>query len=269
MFALASFVATGCGAVAMIAAGLPMLALTNLAAWAAGAVLAAIVARRAPGEGAMLWSGAITVAALGLTLAAPGQSDVHRWVPLGPAQVNVAGLLLPFFIVVSTAYRPKPLATDAIWLAVAALLMLQPDASQNTAFAAAVIAALLTQWRRREVPVILALMAIVAGTWLRPDPLEPVAHVEGVLSMCFAISPLLAVLAGLSLAALAASPFAATNTAPKAPTLAVSTYIAVICIAPLFGAFPVPLIGYGLSFPIGLWLGYAALQALPARRNTL
>lgn len=41
--------------------------------------------------------------------------------------------------------------------------------------------------------------------------------------------------------------------------LALSAYFALLSLAPIFGHFPVPLVGLGLSFPIGWWLGFALL----------
>ncbi len=42
---------------------------------------------------------------------------------------------------------------------------------------------------------------------------------------------------------------------------ALALYIAVACVAPIFGWFPVPLVGAGMSFPLGLWLGIGLLAA--------
>jgi hypothetical protein len=38
-------------------------------------------------------------------------------------------------------------------------------------------------------------------------------------------------------------------------------YFISVGICPNFGAFPVPLIGLGMSFPVGYWLGIALLCA--------
>lgn len=39
-------------------------------------------------------------------------------------------------------------------------------------------------------------------------------------------------------------------------------YFASVSIAPLFGWFPVPLVGPGMSFPIGFWLGMGLVLAV-------
>src|ERR687898_915559 len=136
VFAVASLVAvaTGCLVVAVDDASAGAWPL-DLAAWSAGAVVALAVSRFASPTFARV----VTLAApIGLlaSLAYPGQAGVHRWVDIGPFHANVAALLLPAFVVALAA-----LVRDGswIWLACAAcavLLVLQPDASQATAFAA-------------------------------------------------------------------------------------------------------------------------------------
>ena len=41
---------------------------------------------------------------------------------------------------------------------------------------------------------------------------------------------------------------------------ALSAYFTACAIVPLFGAYPVPLVGLGMSFPLGWWLGMALLS---------
>jgi cell division protein FtsW (lipid II flippase) len=139
VFAVASFVAVAAGCLVVAVDGAPAGAWPlNLAAWGAGAVMALAVSRFASPP----FARAVTFAApVGLlaSLANPGQAGVHRWIDIGPVQANVAALLLPAFVVALAA-----LVRDGswIWLACAAcavLLVLQPDASQATAFAAAVL----------------------------------------------------------------------------------------------------------------------------------
>jgi hypothetical protein len=200
------------------------------------------------------------------TFLAPAQAGVHRWIDIGPLHVNVAALLLPPSIVA--------LAFCGIWsrtglafvVAMAALLILQPDASQATSFLVAVIVLLArsTGPRAGRLAAMAAAILVAAFAWTRPDPLQPVAEVEGVFSLAFAVSPALGAVAALALAAVSFAPFAiraAAGAAHRTAALALTAYFVMAAICPAFGAFPVPLVGLGMSFPVGYWLGLALLLA--------
>jgi hypothetical protein len=65
----------------------------------------------------------------------------------------------------------------------------------------------------------------------------------------------------MALAGAALSPLLVWFAHPGAVSpLALAAYLAVTAAAFLFGAYPVPLAGYGLSFVIGWWLGIAVLS---------
>jgi cell division protein FtsW (lipid II flippase) len=202
-----------------------------------------------------------------------GQSGVHRWISLGPLNWNVAFLCLPAAVVAFAATA----RSGSRWTWWAALviqleLCLQPDASQATAFAAASVVALLTSQfpdrARLTASLLFVLMAVLA--WNRPDPLAPVPEVEGILKLAGAVSRGMVALCAFSLAAVTASPLfgwnhAQANANPSA--IALSIYCFTCALMPLFGAFPVPLVGMGQSPIIGSWLGIGALMTVcgPAR----
>ncbi|HET6765046.1 MAG TPA: hypothetical protein VFH27_15280, partial [Longimicrobiaceae bacterium] len=110
----------------------------NLIAWAVGALIAALFAiQRSNG----FLRGLLVAAPVGLaaTLLNPGQQGVHRWVDVGPIHTNLAALLLPGAVVALAALSARERWT---WLAAAlvgVLLVLQPDASQATAFGAGMV----------------------------------------------------------------------------------------------------------------------------------
>ena len=267
IFAVASFVAVaaGCLAVAINDASSGAW-LLNLAAWGVGAVVALAVSRLA----SPLFARVVTFAApagLLASLANPSQAGVHRWIDIGPVHANVAALLLPAFVVALAA-----LVHDGSWVwlasaACAASLILQPDASQATAFAAAVLVVMVRLPVARAIRVGAAVLvssgAVVA--WLRPDPLAPVAEAEGIVGLAYALSPPIAVAAVVALGGAALAPVMAA-TRPERPAartaaLALSAYLAFSALAPLFGAFPVPLVGIGVSPVIGSWMGAGVLAA--------
>jgi hypothetical protein len=147
-----------------------------------------------------------------------------------------------------------------------ALLVFQPDASQATSFFAAVVILIAgsTAPKVGRFAAIACAIIIAAIAWARPDPLKPVAAVEGIFALAFAMSPLLALAAAVALAAACFAPLAIRNGADaqhQIAALAVTIYFICTALCPAFGAFPVPLVGLGMSFPAGYWLGIALLCA--------
>lgn len=258
LFGAASLAAVAIGAVVCAASDVPAGSWArNLAAWAAGAALAGAIARFArPGFSTIaLWTLPVGLLA---TLISPDQEGVHRWVDLGPLHVNMAMLLMPGAVVAIAASAEKQLTWVAFLISLA-VLAVQPDASQATTLAivGAMVAIIGTKppLIRWSVPVIAAGFAVAA--WLRPDPLQPVPEVEGIVGLAFAVSPLLAGAAVLSLTAVAAAP---TRTW-RLPGLALGLCFILWALMPLFGAFPVPFVGIGMSPIVGGWLGVGLLAA--------
>lgn len=239
-------------------------------AWAVGAGLAALLARygeprRAPAGAVVLGTGALIA-----TLFSPPVEGVHRWLDIGPLHINAAALFLPAVIVALAAIRIPSRAAVVVMFGVAAVLLAQPDASQLMAFALAasilvVRSAVASRWK--AFALLVAIVFTLVG-WMRPDPLKPVAEVEQIFTMCAAVSPLLAWIASLALAAAAVAPLAhspATSSATRDAGLALSAYFVAVSIAPFLGCFPVPLVGLGMSFPIGWWLGIGLLLVIARR----
>lgn len=206
----------------------------------------------------------VAFVALAATFLAPAQSGVHRWIGAGPLHINVAALVLPPSVIA--------LAFSGIWsriglafvAATAAMLVLQPDASQATSFLVAVIILLggSPAPRAGRIGTIAVCILITAIAWGRPDPLQPVAEVEGILLLAKAISPVLSVAAAIALMAASLAPYCIRNTAgapDRIAALALAGYFISAAVCSNFGAFPVPLVGLGMSFPVGYWLGIALL----------
>lgn len=234
--------------------------LRNLIAWALGLAMAVGLARWAGARAELVF---LVLAPVGLaaTFLSADLQGVHRWVDLGPLHLNVAQVLLPPAIVAMAA------RADAWrWLVAGAatvLLALQPDASQATAWggALAVLIAMSPGQGWAKAGGFLGLAAVIAVAWSRPDPLAPVAEVEEIMRLAWAVTPLAAVAAWTALAGACLS--VAASRTPAAVALA--AYAVLAALMPLVGWFPVPLVGMTMSPIIGLWLG-AGLLAAQARR---
>lgn len=259
-----SLIAVATGAAVCAASGVPAaLWGRNLAAWVVGAAAAVGIAWawRPAMAPVALWLAPIGLAA---TFLAPGMDGVHRWTDLGPLHMNMAMLLLPAAVAaLPAADGPRPLSWGAMVLTLA-LLAAQPDASQATTLAAVVALVAVATVRRAglRLGLIAAALVVAVIAWLRPDPLLPVPEVEGIVGLAFAVSPAAGGLAVLSLAAVGASPVLWTRAG--APGLRLAGAALGLCLlgwaaTPMFGAFPVPLVGVGLSPILGAWLGAGVL----------
>jgi hypothetical protein len=230
-------------------------------------LLVALAARRAGAQ-----AGFLLAAPVGLivTLLSPGLEGVHRWAQLGSVRLNPAEILLPAAVAAFALLGPGRLWAWLVAAAIATLLVAQPDASQATAFGGAWIVALLLSESSRGLRwggLALAGVAIAAA-WLRPDPLAPVPEVEGILQLAWAVSPLAALLAAVSLGATVLTPLLAArrdDAIPRTASLSLACYFLLSAVTPAVGAFPVPLVGMGVSPILGFWLGAGLLAALSPR----
>jgi cell division protein FtsW (lipid II flippase) len=253
-------VALGCAIAAAHGVGAGSWA-RNLVAWGVGAAAASVVARRPAILPGFLSAAA---AALAVTLLNAPVDGVHRWIDVGPLHINAAAVLLPAATVALAVLHDRRWH----WLAAAAilgLLVVQPDASQATAFGAGMLVVLASL--RAPVAVraggAAATVLAVAAAWLRPDPLAPVPEVEEIIGLAWAWSPLAAAAAVALLAATALWPLrmAVADRPAKVAALALAACCVVTALAPMFGAFPVPLVGVGMSAILGFWVGAGALAA--------
>lgn len=270
VFALVSLAAVGLGAWVCAASGVPTGSWSrNLIAWGVGAGLAAGLAFAGGRPLSLAIALAIALAAAPSGLAASflfaDQEGVHRWIDLGPVHANVAMLLLPAAVVALGG-----LAGGArLWpwfLTVAAmvLLVLQPDASQALALAAAagLIAALSVRRVAVRFAVIAALAGFAAAAWFRPDPLDSVPEVEGLVGLAFKVSPFAGAGVLILIAAVIVAPVLAlrtTDTAVRIASWGLGACLLLWAVAPWLGAFPVPFAGVGMSPIVGAWLGVGLL----------
>ncbi len=262
-YGVLSLLAIAIGVLTMVQTGTPALRwIPNLAAWTVGGVVSFAIARTGPGPRSWLGIAGVGGLLIVATLAGPDQSGVHRWIAIGPLLINIAALVLPAVIVSLARLGPQHRAPPIIATVIVAILAVQPDASQALALALACFAWLLPA-RTASSWTAAACIGGLAGIALaQPDPLLPVAEVEQIVALAGAVHVALAALAVTLLAVLPLLVWR--GRAGDTAAMALALYIAAISAAPLFGWFPVPLVGAGMSFPLGLWLGIALLVTTTA-----
>lgn len=208
----------------------------------------------------------VCIVLLVLTFVDSGLSGVHRWISIGPVKMNVGSIVLPILII----ELGKTINFQNWWpitfliIGVSLILLFQPDASNTSAFAFASIFILFKsitktiQYLALGIPLIISILA-----WVYLDSLEPVSYVEEILQMAMNVSPITFALGVLSLL-LMPLPFFIFKTKKYKPIfVSIGIYFSLIILSTLFGNFPVPLLGYGIS-PI---IGYAIAITWLFRHN--
>jgi len=268
VFGVVSLAAVGLGAWVCAASGVPTGSwLRNLIAWGVGAVLAAGLAfagGRPLSLGVALFAAPIGLAASFLN---PDQEGVHRWIDAGPLHVNVAMLLLPAAVVALAGLARDRLWPWAVVLGAAALLFMQPDASQALALAVAagLVAVMTVRPLGARLTILALLAAMAAVAWFRPDPLESVPEVEGLVGLAFKASPIAGAGVLALLAAVTAAPpltVRVNDATLRAASWGLGACFLVWAVAPWLGAFPVPFAGIGMSPIVGAWLGVGLLAGM-------
>lgn len=257
-------VASGCYVMAAAHTGSAFW-LRNVMAWVAGALLAFALFRVRFSPKFAVGTIVVCIAALMATILGAGEMGVHRWVNAGPLHINVAALVLPLLLVALSVAPPNPLIRFGSAIFIIVLLYLQPDASQASAFAMAVV--LLMGFESSGTLIgrmwVAAIFTLAAATWLRRDPLPSVPEVEGIIGLAWRLSPAIAVSALVCLAVTVASPLILVPRGPAARVaIASSSYFAISALAPFCSIFPVPLVGAGMSSIVGFWIGIGSLGAL-------
>jgi cell division protein FtsW (lipid II flippase) len=231
---------------------------TNLAAAAVGLLVFAVIRFSAGPANRFRWyltaGGSIT--AILFTFAAHGLDGVHRWLYAGSLGLHAAAIVAPVMIA-CVATAPSRRAAIAIAVATGILLALQPDAAQATSFAAGCAVIFIHDRRlgtRVTAVVLVALLACAIVSVVRKDPLQPVRYVEGIFNLVSARGPAWALLGSFTLLLLPVPYILGWMRSRQALSLALGVYVAMVTIAPAWGTFPVPIMGYGVSPILGYFI---------------
>ena len=193
-----------------------------------------------------------------LPFASEGMRGVHRWLSLGGFRVHAAAIVAPLLIFcVAVLARRRFVVAAAIASLGTIVIALQPDAAQATSLAAACAVMFLPEvrtHRRAAAGALVLLLAAASVSFVRHDPLPPVRHVEEIFQVVAANGAAWLILGTLSLLLLPL-PFLAAWARTRDPlALALGVYVALTTLAPLWGTFPVPVMGYGISPIAGYFL---------------
>lgn len=248
--------------------------LTNVAAAVLGLLIFAFGRRLAPPtRGTPAWIAGASIAVVLLPFASEGVLGVYRWISVGGLRLHASAVVAPLIILcVAAAASHRSSIALAISVTTALILALQPDAAQTTSFAVA-CAVIIVHAMARQTQIALIGFALLLATsvisLIRHDPLLPVAHVEGIFGMITSAGLGPAVVATVALLLLPAPFFAAWHRHRRPTALALGIYIAATVVAPAWGAFPVPVMGYGASPILGYFVALAVAIGGPSRIGEL
>ena len=213
----------------------------------------------------------IVLSLLGIAVALLGEAPgPERWASLGPIQLYMAPAVLPAFLVTCSVWiarggRSQHLALTAI-AGASVLLAAQPDAAQALALLAAAAVAVARSPSRPPVSIVALAVVALATAWAfsQPDPLQPVAHVEGVFALALRHSLFAGALVIASAAALVVG-LHVNSSGGRTWMSVVAAYYAVLFACSVAGLTPAPLIGYGAGPLLGFGLMVAAASGLDAK----
>ncbi|WP_333861439.1 cell division protein [Clostridium sp.] len=193
-----------------------------------------------------------------LTFISSGMEGVYRWVSIGVIKFNVSMIVLPIIIISSW----KLLQVKSSWvtiittIAVSVLLAIQPDASQLTGFSISMIVMLVSKTDKKSLRLFIVgiLSTLIILSWVYLDSLSAVAYVEGILGLLKNVGLTWLILGCISLIILPVPFILFPPKNFKLLSICLGLYFIIILIATLFGNFPIPLMGYGVSPIIGYFI---------------
>jgi hypothetical protein len=146
--------------------------------------------------------------------------------------------------------------TVVITMAISFLLAIQPDASQLTGFAIPMMIILCsnTDKKRLRTFIVGILSILTFLSWVFLDNLPAIAYVERIVSLLANMGLIWLIIGVISLAILPIPFILFPPKNFKLPSICVGLYYIIILVSTLFGNFPVPLMGYGISPVIGYYI---------------
>ncbi|WP_459479610.1 cell division protein [Clostridium saccharoperbutylacetonicum] len=203
-------------------------------------------------------SSLISVIFLMLTFVGGGIEGVNRWVSIGIIKFNASIVALPIIIIsLWKLLQAKSLIfTIVTTMVISVLLLIQPDASQLTAFAIPMMVMLAGESNKKYLRIIIVgiLSLLVILSWIFLDKLPAVAYLEGILGLLKGVGLIWFILGVISLIILPVPFILFPPKKFELPSICLGLYFTINLISTLFGNFPIPLMGYGISPIIGYFI---------------
>ncbi|URM34857.1 hypothetical protein LLY41_10995 [Cytobacillus firmus] len=250
------------GTFAMAANGVsPGISLQNILIWIMGTVLCSyyLVPKKEKrvSKGNLIIT-CIPVALLVLPFLFDGSGGVHRWITFGPVNINAASIILPFLII--QLWKNRTSHAIALYFITLLILLFHPDAGQLTSFACAAFIILwkkISNWKLKLLSFMLSVVTVIIS-WIFLDDLAPVPFVEDIIFLVADLGFVWLILGVLSLLLLL-SPFFYYGR-NNILSLSLGVYFLMAMIVTLFGHFPMPIMGYGISPIIGYFLAVSWIR---------
>lgn len=186
-----------------------------------------------------------------------GIEGVHRWIAIGPINLYVSVIVLPIIIINlwSLIKNGNFMIAITSMICVSIILTLQPDASIMTAFT---ITSIILLWDKIN-PLSLTLLIVFLSslsifTWVFLDGLAPVEYVEGIFKLVSDMGIIWFILGVISLIIMIIPFLIFPPKKNKRLSICFGIYFITILISTVFGNFPIPLMGYGVSPIIGYFI---------------
>ncbi|MGL5616723.1 MAG: cell division protein [Sarcina sp.] len=200
---------------------------------------------------------AVSIIVLLVSFIDTGIEGVHRWVAIGPFGFYVSAIVLPIIMINLWELLKKGRIIIAVGtiICTSIILTLQPDASVVTAFS--VVSIILLWTKIKKIPYIL-IIVFLAGltitTWVFLDGLASVVYVEGIFKLVSDMGMIWFILASISLIIMVIPFLIFPPKKNKILSICFGVYFIIILISNVFGNFPIPLMGYGISPIIGYFI---------------
>ncbi|MCM3708443.1 MULTISPECIES: hypothetical protein [Cytobacillus] len=252
------------GTFAMAANGVsPGISLQNLFIWLLGTVMCSYYFIRKKekriSKGNLLLT-CISIALLVLPFLFDGSGGVHRWITFGPVNIYAASIILPI-IIIQLWKRNNPASyTTALYFITLLILLFHPDAGQLTSFSCAASIILwkkISNWKLKLLSLMLSTVTVIIS-WIFIDDLAPVPYVEDIIFLVADLGIVWLIFGVLSLLLLL-SPFFYYGR-NNIVSLSLGVYFLMAMIVTLFGHFPMPIMGYGISPIIGYFLAVSWIR---------
>jgi len=189
-----------------------------------------------------------------------GSDGVHRWLTFGPINVYIASIVLPLLIIQLWKFTLNNIYAIGIYFITLIILLVHPDAGQLTAYACATTIMLwnkLSNGMMKFLSIFLTVVFVIMS-WVLLDDLAPVPYVEDIILLVTDLGIVWLVLGILSLLLLL-SPFFYYGK-KNIISISLGVYFLIAMMVTLFGNFPLPIMGYGISPIIGYFFAISWLN---------